>query len=250
MGGTVATALLLDRFTNTPSAGAGADKVTVPDAVNPPSMLEVDRLRLASIGVPPPPTTGFSVILAISVLDADALTVALVEDRTTNVTTGKVADVCPARISTVGGTVAFKLLDERLTVTPPEGAAAVSVTVPVAGNPPMTVEGEIVRLARVGLPPPTTGFKVMVAVSVFDAEALIVAVVDDSTGSVATGKVADVCPASTITDGGTVAFRLFDDRVTVTPPCGAAAVSVTVPTAGTPPMTVDGEMVKLARLPG
>lgn len=224
--------------------------MTVPVASNPPVSADVDKLSPARVTLPPPPpVTGFKVRLAISVFDADALIVTFVDDNTTRVTTGNVAEVCPAGTTTVGATVAFKLLDERLTVTPPEGAAAVSVTVPVAGNPPMTVEGEMLKLASVGDPPPTTGFNVMLADTVFPAVAEMVAVIDDNTGSVVTAKLADVCPADTSTAGGTVAFKLFDDRLTVTPPAGAAAVKVTVPVAGNPPMTVEGVMVRLARLP-
>jgi hypothetical protein len=41
-------------------------------------------------------------------------------------------------------------------------------------------------------------------------------------------KVADVAPAATLTDAGTVSVELVLVRVTVAPPVGAACVSVTV----------------------
>ena len=52
------------------------------------------------------------------------------------------------------GTTTLGLLDVRLTVAPPIGAAALSVTVPVEPFPPITDEGEEVRDVR--LSPVTT----------------------------------------------------------------------------------------------
>jgi hypothetical protein len=53
---------------------------------------------------------------------------------------------------------AFELLDERFTVTPPEGAGPLITTDPTAEAPPKTAIGEIVKLAR------ATGFMVKTAV--------------------------------------------------------------------------------------
>jgi hypothetical protein len=59
-----------------------------------------------------------------------------------NVVTEKVAEVVPAGIRTLAGTFASAVFDEvSATVTPPEGAAEVSVTVPVDGDPPITALG-------------------------------------------------------------------------------------------------------------
>ena len=60
------------------------------------------------------------------------------------------------------------------------------------------------------------------------------------TGVVVTEKFAEVEPAATVTDEGTLAALLALARVTTTPPAGAAEASVTVPVDGCPPITDDG----------
>jgi len=57
------------------------------------------------------------------------------------VLTAKVADVWPAATVTDDGADADELFHESVTTTPPEGAALVSVTVPVVWEPPMTDVG-------------------------------------------------------------------------------------------------------------
>jgi hypothetical protein len=64
---------------------------------------------------------------------------------TSLVETVKVALVDPAGTLTVGGTVAAAVLSlVRSTTKPPEGAAELRVTVPVAGSPPTTSVGRTV----------------------------------------------------------------------------------------------------------
>src|SRR5512137_1228009 len=70
-----------------------------------------------------------------------AVRVTEVAAATEVVATVKVAVVAPARTVTEAGTVADALLEERLTAVPPVGAAAVSVTVPVEDDPPVTAVG-------------------------------------------------------------------------------------------------------------
>ncbi len=72
---------------------------------------------------------------------------------------------------------------------------------------------------------------------------MIVAVTVFVTGEVAIVKVAVVAPAGTTTVAGVTAFELFEDRATVVPFAGAAPLSVTVPVADMPPITVFGEML-------
>ena len=58
----------------------------------------------------------------------------------------KVVLLCPAGILVLPGTVTLALLLERAIVAPPEGAAAVRVTVQVAVPGAFTVAGEQLRL--------------------------------------------------------------------------------------------------------
>jgi len=67
--------------------------------------------------------------------------------------------------------------------------------------------------------------------------AVIVAEVDDETPVVLTVNVAVVAPAATVTEAGTVALVLLDDRVTAAPPVPAALERVTVPVEEFPPET-------------
>ena len=51
------------------------------------------------------------------------------------------AVVAPAATVTLAGVVAAELLSESVTTIPPEGAAELSVTVPVVEPPPITLVG-------------------------------------------------------------------------------------------------------------
>ena len=63
---------------------------------------------------------------------------------------------------------------------------------------------------------------------------MIVTVWLEATALVVTVKVADVCPADTVTLAGTFALVLLLAKSTTTPPVGAAAVKVTIPVTGFP----------------
>lgn len=77
--------------------------------------------------------------LALPLLEA--VIVAEVVDPTRDVLTGKVALVCPAGMTMLPGGVAEALLLEKNTPRPPEGAAMLSVTVPVEELPPRSEDG-------------------------------------------------------------------------------------------------------------
>ena len=73
------------------------------------------------------------------------------EAVTGRVVTVKAALVAPARIVTLAGTVATPvLLLERETTAPPLGACALSVTLPVERDPPLTLVGFSLSEVRVG----------------------------------------------------------------------------------------------------
>ena len=131
--GTVAAAVVaLDIVTTTPPAGAATERVTV-----------------ATELVPPLTDVGFSVnveteiaglTVRIAVLEtplyvAVIVVVAAVVSAFPVMT--KVAEVAPAGIVTFTGTVApAVLLDAKITMAPPDGAADVNVTVPVLVTAP------------------------------------------------------------------------------------------------------------------
>ena len=81
----------------------------------------------------------------------DAEIVAEVVSRTIEVFIVKLALVAPAGMVTVAGTPAALLLLDSATCAPPEGAAALSVTVPVeVCTPPTTLVGFSVSEVSVG----------------------------------------------------------------------------------------------------
>lgn len=67
------------------------------------------------------------------------------------VETLKLADLAPAGTMMLAGTVAtFGLLLTRVITAPPEGAGALSVTVPIEAKPPLTLVGFRVIALSVG----------------------------------------------------------------------------------------------------
>jgi hypothetical protein len=102
---------------------------------------------------------GFTVKVAVrETPPAEAVMVTFVLAETAVVETVKFALVAPAGTVTLLGTEAtLELLLLRFTTNPPEGAAAVSVTVPVTLLPPTTLVGFRLSVSRLGCvcPPPT-----------------------------------------------------------------------------------------------
>jgi hypothetical protein len=153
---TLARLELLRNCTTTPPAGAGPLRVTVPVAVLPPHT--VVGLIVSDWSV----TLGEGLTVRVAVREtppAEAVIVTLVALETAFVLTVKFALVAPAGTVTVLGTAAtLGLLLLRFTTKPPDGAGAVSVTVPVLPLPPTTLVGfrlRLLRLGCVGPPPPT-----------------------------------------------------------------------------------------------
>jgi hypothetical protein len=145
--------------------------------------------------------------------------------------------VAPADTVTLAGTVAVEELSlDNDTTAPPEGAGPFSVTVPVEGLPPTTLDGFKERDDSEG------GLTVRVEILVITPyRAEIVTAVEPGTAFVVIGNVALVAPAATVTLAGTVAADVLSlPSDTIAPPPGAGFVSVTVPVEGLPPTTLDG----------
>jgi len=227
--GTVAAALPEVSATTWPPAGAGDARATVPVELVPPvtvdgltvmvTWLAAFTVKLAEVEAP----------LRVAVM----LPVWLVE--TVFVVTVKVALVAPAATVTVAGTVAAVRPEVRLTESPPVGAAPVRVTVPVELVPPVTEVGFKLTVESTG----ALTVRVAVAETLF-AVAVIVAVWFDPTATVVAVNVADVLPAATVTEAGTVTAELLEVSVTAKPPVGAGPFRVTVPVELVPPDTVVG----------
>ena len=161
----------------------------------------------------------------------------------------KVAEVCPARTVTEGGTERLLSPLLRETTAPPEGAAAFRVTVPVEDCPPVTELGLKLRLCT-----NTEGPAVMVRVAVCAGprpEAVMIACTVLATVEVVAVKFWVETPGPKVRLAGTWALALLLLRLTPTPLQGAPRVRVTVPVEELPPTTVLGlrEMVEIKVLP-
>jgi len=239
--GTVATEVVPEaRFTVNPPAGAAELIVTVP--VDAPAPVTVVGFKLSALTVGPVIAKEAVVLFPVSV----AVIVAVALAPTAVVETLNVALVEPAGTVTEAGTVAAALFDASVTVVPPVGAALFNVTVAVEGLPPTTLVGLRVTLET------SNGLIVKVAVLLAPPRvAVTVAVAAEPTRLVVTVNVPVVEPAATVTEAGTVAAALFDAKVIVVPPAGAALESVTVPVEfAMPPTTVVGLSAKPASAPG
>src|SRR3989441_668152 len=181
--------------------------------------------------------------------------VAEVDAVTDTVVTVNVALVAPAgtvTLPTAGTLAAAGLLLERVTTAPPAGAAALKVTVATEELPPTTLVGFSAR------PETVRGGGGAGGVTVSSAEvlpvaivAVIVTVVDTVTGKAEAVNVALLLPARTVTFTGTVAARvLLLESPTVTPPAGAGAANVTVPSEEEPLATLAGLSVTAESVTG
>jgi len=177
----------------------------------------------------------------------DAEIVTGVDAVTALVLTVNVALLAPATTVTLAGTVAVDvLLLERETVAPPAGADPLSVTVPVEGDPPVTLVGFSVSEERVGRACGSTVSEAVLVTPAYDAE--IVTGVDAVTALVLTVNVALLAPAATVTLADTLAAPLLLESSTCAPPVSAGPLSVTVPVEGDPPVTLVGFSVSEERV--
>lgn len=139
LAGTAAEALLLDRLTAMPPAGAAPVRVTVPVEELPPATEAGFSASDISAG---PEPAGVIVSDAVWLIPPYvAVIVAVVPELTALVATVKVVVVLPAGTVTLAGTAAEMLLLDSKTAMPPAGAAAFSVTVAVDDEPPATEVG-------------------------------------------------------------------------------------------------------------
>lgn len=159
------------------------------------------------------------------------MSVTFVETVTVFVVMVNVADVAPAGTVTETGTVAEAPPDFSATTTPPAGAGAVSVTVPVTLLPPVTLDALKVNVDRAVVAGGGVNVTVSTAVALEElATAVIVLVPVAETAPPVTVNVAELAPAGTVTETGAVATVVLEDvRVTTSPPVGATPDSVTVP---------------------
>jgi len=214
--GTVAEVLDDVKVTIAPPVPAGPESVTVPVDVLPPVTVEGLSVILCSVAgvIVRVVVTGVPVRVAEMVAEVLAFT-----DKVVML---KFAEVFPAGTVTVDGGVAFALLDANFTTIPAVGAAPLSVTVPVEGVPPVTEVGETATLTKAG--------GVTVRVPVFETVPNVpvrVAFAVVETGVVETVKLAELAPAATVTEDGSVAFALFEARVTTAPDGPAFPVPLT-----------------------
>jgi hypothetical protein len=141
VAGTVADVLLEVRVTVVEDPGA-APRLTVPVAVAPPCTVVGDTLSEERVGT----LTVRSCENVTPPLEAD-ITVAAVPVTVDLPVIANVWEVDPAGTVTDAGTVAAAtLLDARVTVRPPDGAALDSVTVPLIVPPGVTEDVANCRL--------------------------------------------------------------------------------------------------------
>jgi hypothetical protein len=161
-------------------------------------------------------------------------------DPTPNVASVKPAVVCPCEIVTLAGTAATAVsLLVRLTTTPPDGAAALRVTVPATGWPPRMFDS-----ARPTACNDADGWSVRFAVFETPLQVAVIVVVPPA-GRLApvTVNVPVVWPAAiSLLDGAVATPVLLDVSVTVAPEGPAGPVRVRLPVVVPPPGIVDGEI--------
>jgi hypothetical protein len=136
VAGSVSAGTELERPTETPPVGAGPDSLTllVFDVV-PDTIVSGDIVTDESTG-------GITVKPVLAVIaPSDAWMVATAVALTAVVVMLKVAELAPAAMVTLAGTLAAAFKLESETVFPPDGATPIRVTVAVEELPPVTLAG-------------------------------------------------------------------------------------------------------------
>jgi len=161
-----------------------------------------------------------------------------VDALTAYVVTVNVAVVFPARMFTLGGTLAtagFAL--DNPTVMPPAGAGWVIVTVAVDALLPMTLDGLSATVAMLAVGLTVSSTDVLEPAD----EAVIETLVELATAYVVMVNGAVDAPSLIDTVGGTVATAaLLLLSATVSPPAGAGPFIVTVAAEVAPPLSIAG----------
>ena len=220
--GTVNAVLLLENDTTAPLAGAARFRVTVQVLValdvrteglqeTPVGMEPVTRLREKTVEEP----------------DRDAMMVAVLSKVIVEAVAVNVAEVAPGATVTETGTVNNVVLMDKLMTAPPAEAALLRVTVQAAEVLEVSVSGSQMRLVG-------TVFVTRLREKLTeepDSDAVMTAVLSVVIVEAVAEKVAEVAPAATVTEAGTVSRALFLERETTAPPVGAALLRVTVQVA-------------------
>ena len=152
---------------------------------------------------------------------------------------------CPAGIVTDPGPFNVLELLVTVTTTPPDPAGPFRVRVAVEIFPPITVAGDNVIESN------ASGLTVNVVVlEVAPNVAVKVTVEAAWTAEVLTTNVAELPPAGTVTELGTVAEERLEESEITVPPVGAGPVRLTVPIALKPPTTAVGFTLTPVRAEG
>ena len=217
--GTVNRALLVDRATRAPPVAAAVPRVTVQVA----EPLEVSESGSQErLGATVPASRPMEKVT--EELDRDAVMTAVLSAAMLEAVAVKLAEVAPAATVTEAGTISVGLSSERETTAPPVEAALLRVTVQVA---------EALEVSEAGLQERLVG-TVLVSRPMEkvteepESDAVMTAVLLVVIVEAVAEKVAEVAPAATVTEAGTVNMPLLSDKETTAPPDGAAPLRLTV----------------------
>lgn len=230
---------LLVSATSVPPGGAGPDKVTVPVEFEPSTTVVGFRIKALMVSADAATTVSDPVCVLVPTL-AVMLTICVV-GKALVVVIGKEVKVLPVGTTTLAGTVAAALLLDSITGTPPCGAVAEMVIVPVLCKPAVIDVG--FTLKEVTLNAVVITLSTTLCVTAFRVPWFCVAEIRTSlvagTTIVEIMNCAVVAPAGMVTlaaNFGTVTVSLAKSVIGI-PPLGAGMLSVTVPVVAVPPTT-------------